>query len=326
MRLDVLASKPGFAQAGISGLNGPDHPRGFRDHLEGLLAGGPGSTELTIKLKPAEGLPVVKSSVTHAVVSSSAGRTVDLDGVRLSMFGGGATLVPGEWEVSWEGGSALTPGSAPPKGRSVTVDIQLPLEAFTPENNWSVSVWPRVQVSTRGIQTYTQMQIPLTVTLANPPRSSPYRLLQAGPLSGFGGGIAYVGGVDTTGRLGLEAQKTTMTKVDMDRTPTSETGHLGEEDVDLHPRTFESPQRDDSGYAYALIIETTDGRFARLEPPLQGQAPRYRDERIGGRDINAPGEPVAIHSAIGGQVVNMGVSGSNGNYRISAGVTPGADT
>ena len=95
--------------------------------------------------------------------------------------------------------------------------------------------------------------------------------------------------------------------------------------MDLHPRTFDFRGPDESGYAYALIVESADGRFARLEPPPPGREPRYRDERIGGRDINAPGEPVAIHSAIGGQVVNLGVAGTDGEFRILAGVTPGRD-
>ena len=216
MRLDVLASKPGFAQVGISGLNDPDHPRGFRDHLEGFLAGGPGSNALNVILTPAEGRPTVRSSVTHAIGVPSARGTVEVDGVRLSVYGGGTALAPGKWEVSWEGGSALVPGTEHPRGRSVSVDLQFPIDAFTPDNNWSLSVRPRVSVSHGGTRTYAQLPLPLTVRLAQPPESSPYRLIQAGPLRGFGGQVAYVGGVGATEGLELHAQKTTMTKVDLD--------------------------------------------------------------------------------------------------------------
>ena len=52
LRIDILASKPGFVQAGIDDLDSPAHPRGFRDHLEGFLASGPGSDDLTITLLP----------------------------------------------------------------------------------------------------------------------------------------------------------------------------------------------------------------------------------------------------------------------------------
>ena len=222
LRVDILASKPGFVQAGIDDLDSPAHPRGFRDHLEGFLAGGPGSDDLTITLHPR--------------------------------------------------------GTPPP---------------YAP-----------------------------TGASTDPIEPSPYRLVQGAPLFGFGGGMAYAGGIDATGKLGIHAQKTTITKVDLNRVPMSK---FGVEDVDLHPREFDVRKSDKSGYAYALIVETTDGRFGRLEPPLPGQTPRYLDEAIAGRDINAPNEPVAIHSAIGGQVVNLGVSGTDGEYRISAGTTPGLD-
>ena len=125
------------------------------------------------------------------------------------------------------------------------------------------------------------------------------------------------------GDWGYKRKKTTVAKVDLDRVPIGRDD--AGEDVDLHPREFDVREPDKSGYAYALIVEIADGRFTRLEPPPPGQTPRYLDEAIAGRDINAPNEPVAIHSAIGGQVVNLGVSGTDGEYRISAGATPGLD-
>ena len=317
MRVDVLASKPGFAQAGISGLGDPGHPRGFRDRLEGILTGGPGSSDLTITLQPGDGPLVVRSSLDHAV-APVVGRTVSVKDVRLSLFGKTLAGAPLQWEVSWQDGSewrsALSPGADIPQGRSVIVDLHLPVDAFKREHNYAVSVRPRVLIDAAGAGTYAEPPYALTVVLADPPVSSPYRLVQGGPLLGFGGQIPYAGGIDETNELALQAQKTTVTKVDLDRVPKIvpadnpalafkadgvDGDHAGE-DVDLHPRAFDVRKPDESGYAYALIAETADGRFGRLEPPLPGRTPRYRDEGISGRDINAPGEPVAIHSAIGG--------------------------
>lgn len=325
MRVDILVSKPGFVQAGIDDLDRSNHPRGFRDKLEGFLAGGPGSDDLIVTLRPGDTPPVVRSSINHAVVAAT-GETVDLKGVRLSLFGDAPAGAPLRWEVSWQDGpewrSALAPGSDAPQGRSVVVDLQFPVNAFEPENSehdYAVSVRPRVLINA-GLGTYATLPYALTVALADPPRSprsSPYRLIQGSPLLGFGGQT------DDTGQLGVQAQKTTVAKVDLDRVPIG--GDYAGEDEDLHPREFDIRPSDRNGYAYALIIKTPDGRFGRLEPTRPGQTPRYRDEGITGRDINASGEPVAIHSAIGGQVVNLGVAGTNGEYRISAGATPGLD-
>ena len=320
MRVDILASKPGFAQAGISGLDSPGHPRGFRDRLEGFLAGGPGSDDLTLTLQPGDGPPAVRSSLDHAV-APAVGQTVIVKDVRLSVFGKTPAGAPLHWEVSWQGNSALAPGSEAPKGRSVTVDLEFPADAFKPENQYTQTVSSRVLIDAAGTGTYVTLPHPLTVTLADAPRSR-YRLLQGAPLLGFGGQMVYAGGIDATGELGLQAQKTTVAKVDLDHVPRS---RFGREDVDLHPREFDVREPDESGYRYALIVETADGRFGRLEPPLPGQTSRYRDQDISGRDINAPGEPVAIHSAIGGRIVNLGVSGTDGEYRISVGTTPGLD-
>ena len=55
VRVDVLASKPGYVQAGIAQLDDAEHPRGFRDGLEGFLAGGPGTDRLTVVLEPRDG-------------------------------------------------------------------------------------------------------------------------------------------------------------------------------------------------------------------------------------------------------------------------------
>ena len=55
VRIEVLASKPGYVQAGIAQLDDAEHPRGFRDGLEGFLAGGPGTDRLTVVLEPRDG-------------------------------------------------------------------------------------------------------------------------------------------------------------------------------------------------------------------------------------------------------------------------------
>ena len=284
---------------------------------------------MTVTLRPGDTPPVVRSSINHAVVAAT-GETVDLKGVRLSLFGDAPAGAPLRWEVSWQDGpewrSALAPGSDTPQGRSVVVDLQFPVNAFEPENSehdYAVSVRPRVLINA-GLGTYATLPYALTVALADPPRSprsSPYRLIQGSPLLGFGGQI------DATGQLGVQAQKTTVAKVDLDRVPIG--GDYVGEDVDLHPRKFKIHNLSKRNeYAYALILKTPDRKFGRLELPSFGKTPLYQDDvekGITGRDINAPGEPVAIHSAIGGQIMNLGVAGTNGEYRISAGATPGLD-
>ena len=131
-RVDLMASKPGFAQGRIAGLNDldPPHPRGFRDRLNGFLAGGPGSEGLTISLAPA-GPPRVRSSVDH-VVAAATGGTVTVENVRLSLFGALPAGALPRWDPGWTGeSSAPAPDAAAPAGRSVTVDLSFPADAFT---------------------------------------------------------------------------------------------------------------------------------------------------------------------------------------------------
>ena len=87
VRVDVLASKPGYAQAGISGLDAFDHPRGFVDGLAGFLAGGPGTDRLSIILRPtAEDVaPVVTAVPGHGESNPSLVRPVY--GAALAGFG-----------------------------------------------------------------------------------------------------------------------------------------------------------------------------------------------------------------------------------------------
>ena len=334
-RVDLMASKPGFVQGRIAGLNDRDplHPRGFRDQLEGFLAGGPGTDALTVTLRPGDGPPRVRSSVDHAV-ASVAGGSVTVEDVRLSLFGPVPAGAPLRWDLYWTGdSSAPPPGAAAPAGRSVTADLRLPVEAFTPENNFTVAVRPRVLISADGEpDRHAVLPHALTVALADPPRASPYRLVHGGSVTGFGAhDLGYAGGAAATA---MQAQKTTMAIVDLDRVPLivagsnpalafDEDGMLGE-DVDLHPRTFGIPEGR-SEYAYRVIVPTPDGRLGRLESSAESR--RYNDTEhgISGRDINATGEPVAMHSTIGGQIVNLGTSGTDGEHRISAGAAPGMD-
>jgi hypothetical protein len=70
-----------------------------------------------------------------------------------------------------------------------------------------------------------------------------------------------------------------------------------------------------------------DGRFTPLAPTPLGQTPVYDDKNKGidGRNINDPGEPVRIFTSLGGRFCNLGVSATDGRYRISAGANPGKD-
>ena len=245
VRIDLFASKPGYEWSGISQLDDPSHPRGFRDNLGGFLAGGPGSDRLTVTLRPAS-------------------------------------------------------RNAP----TVSAEVRRP----PPEPDWC------------GGQVAAD--------------SSPYRFVQGTPLVGFGGeGVA--AGLPAETRQ-MQAQKTTVAVVDFDRVPLisaddnpslefSRDGATGE-DLDLHPREFDRRDRGSeagSEYAYRVIIERPDGSFGRLGPPTDGQPSRYPHDE--GRNLNAPGQAVAIHSAIGGSVVNLEVSSTDGEYRIWVGASPGLD-
>ena len=334
-RVDLMASKPGFAQGRIAGLNDLDplHPRGFRDRLEGFLAGGPGSDDLTIALRPGAGPPRVRSAVDH-VAAAATGGTVTVENVRLSLFGSlpaGARL---RWDPDWTGEQSVpAPGPTAPAGRSVTVDLSFPADAFTADNDFTVAVRPRALITADGEpDRYAVLPRPLTVTLADPPSAAPYRLVHGEPVAGFGAhDLGYAAGPEATA---MQAQKTTTAVVDLDRVPRIAPGTnpalnfdedgLEGEDVDLYPRTFQR-QRFSDGYRYSVIVPTPDRRFDRVEPPGQSRAYNDAEGGVSGRDIRVVGQPVAIHSAIGGQIVNLGTSGTDGEYRIWAGAAPGVD-
>lgn len=85
VRLNVLASKPGYVQAGIAQLDEANHPRGFRDGLEGFHAGGPGADRLTILLEP-QGT----AAAAGAVGSTPVGSTMGGEGARYRFAQGAA--------------------------------------------------------------------------------------------------------------------------------------------------------------------------------------------------------------------------------------------
>jgi hypothetical protein len=331
LRLNVLATKPGYPQAGLDQLDVPSHPRGFVDHLEGFLAGSPGSNDLTVVLRPSSAPPRVS-------VSRRAARAPILDGlvtvpaVTLALEG---TLAAGAqlgWDTLWDGDSATAPGPAVTgSGRRLTTDLQLPAVRFTVANNFSVAIKPRVAVD----GTWIAFDDWIVVTLDQGSAEPRHRLLQLYSLNGFGAEIPYTGAADPTGALALQAQKTMSAKVDVDRPPYigaaadptlnfDEDGLEGE-DIDLHPRSFAVKPASGDSYAYAEILPTPDTRFTELKPPSSGTIPAYNDDEhgIAGRNINEPGEPVVVFSAIGGQLVNLGAPGTDGKRRVSVGANPG---
>lgn len=192
----------------------------------------------------------------------------------------------------------------------------------------------------------------VVVTLQNvspPPNAGPYfnaNLVQGTVLQGFGAVAGSItDGVDVSGITALHAQKADVAIVDVDRPPLINgssnpsflfsldglTSAVGDdaEDTDLHPRTFTiySPGSNGNKWAYATINPVADSRFTLLTVPLPGQTPIYDDydKGISGRNVNAPGAPVRVYTAIGGRICNLGVSSTDGTRRISAGANPGRD-
>lgn len=349
LRLNLQATKPGYLTASIDGLNTPEDPRGYRDHLGGIVAG-PGTTNLvlTLRLPPAstqahvfthqQSLGVVARNGTAAVIGASVALVASVPASDLA------------WELEWQGvGSPPVPWSATGL-RQPTIDLDLPASAFTAANNFTLAYRARAyRMSDRTTIAWGDWVVVALQNAPPPPDASPYfnaTLLQGTPLQGFGavpGSVA--DGADPSGFTALHAQKTDMALVDVDRPPLIDsstnpsflfaldglTSAAGDdaEDTDLHPRTFTvyAPGANGNQWAYATINPTTDLRLAPLTPPRPGQTPTYddQDKGIAGRNINAPGEPVRIYTALGGRFCNLGVSSTDGTHRISAGANPGRD-
>lgn len=340
LRIDVLATKPGYAQGHIDKLDTADHPRGFVDHLDGFLAGGPGSSELTITVRPENILPRV--SVSPLVVRSSAVTGIVRVPLKLTLSGSIPAGVDLKWDPLWDGVTAQ-PSATPvtTRKRALTLELTLPVARFTTPScqpgppAWctssTVALKPRVQVGSSPEWIALDDWVIVTLDSSEPNQK---RIVQIVPLSGFGAEVPF-NGADPTGAVALQAQKTSSAKVDVDRPPyidpstnpslSLDDDGLPGEDLDLHPRSFVIHPSAGDSYAYAEILATPDTRYTKLAPPLPGQVPAYNDieQRIDGRDINAPGEPVQVFSAIGGQIGNLGSAGTDGRIRIRAGSAPG---
>ena len=153
---------------------------------------------------------------------------------------------------------------------------------------------------------------------------SRYRFVHGEPLVGFGAR-------DEPDPGALDAQKTTIAKVDLDRVPRIvarrneslrfDQDGLAGEDLDLYPRRLVAGSGPD-GYAYVVIQENPDGRLDRLGSRPDGGYV-YRDAGNTGRDVNGPSEPVVVHSSIGSRIVNLGMPATDGEYRLWVGAAPG---
>jgi hypothetical protein len=345
VRANVAAYKPGYVPATIDGLNTPMDPRGFRDGLGGILLGGPGTANirLTLRLPPPTTAPRVFTYQQNLPVTGSSGlaRVADAT-VALSASGMESDI---RWTLEWLGTASPTNWTVVGQ-RSPTISVSIPVSAFTLNNNFTVA-YRAVATSIATGQVIARGEW-VTVTLQNPGPPTNVNaywntvLVQGTVLTGFGAVAAPVIDPATNSPTAWHAQKTDVAKVDVDRSPLIDgrtnpsfefsldglTGNGDGEDTDLSPRTFNlhvPPSL--SRFAYADIVATPEGRFTVLAPPLPGQNPAYDDinNGISGRDINQPGEPVRIYTAIGGHFCNLGVSGANGSQRVSAGANPGKD-
>ena len=352
LRVNLQALKPGYLPATIDGLNTATDPRGYRDGLGGVVVGGVGTTNLVLTLR----LPSTNSPPQVLTYQQNV-NVVASNGVA-PVAGAGAALLAGvpdndiAWDLEWLGVASPPVAWSATGLRAPVINLNIPASAFTTTNNFTLAYRTRAyRISTAATLAYGDW---VTVTLQNPTPPagvSPYWntvLVQSTVLQGFGAVSGTVpDGRDPTGFTALHAQKTDPAKVDVDRPPLINpntnpsldfrsdglTNALDAsddaEDTDLFPRTFtiNAVGSKNNHWAYAEINPISDLRFTALAPPLQGQTPVYDDinKGIDGRDINAPAEPVRLYTALGGRFCNLGVSGSDGIQRVSAGPNPGVD-
>ncbi len=339
LRVNVVAYKPGYRPGTVEGLNTPADPRGFRDGLGGVLIGGPGTTNLTLTLRlPTTDAPPAIFTHQRAFHLTGANGVASLTGATVALLASAPDASIG-WDLEWLGVAAPPVPWSATGTRAPAIQIDIPLSAFTPGNNYTLAYRPRAYLIASGD----------TLALGNPPpppddfSDANWLLVQGTILQGFGAVPGSVtDGVDSTGITALHAQKTDVAIVDVDRPPLINagtnpsflfaqdglSGNADGEDTDLHPRIFSLwiPGSRNNQFAYAEIQETSDLRFTPLVPPPPGQPPAYNDvdNGISGRDLNAPNEPVRIFTALGGRLANLGESGTDGRYRISAGANPGS--
>ncbi|TBD34344.1 hypothetical protein [Rhizobium ruizarguesonis] len=332
LRVNVFATKPGYKQAGIGGLDQSTHPRGFVDHLEGFLAGGPGSEDLTIFLRPEVSQPRVSVSRHEATATATEGVVVVKD-LTLAIEGDVPEAADLRWDPLWIGDPAAAPGpTIATNQRAIIMDLKIPADQFTKNNNFSVALKPRVMIGAGPDWTTLDDWIVIKLDRAS---LEPRHLSQLYSLDAFGAADAPFAGPDPTGALGLQAQKTMSAKVDFDRPPLIDSGTnptlnfdkdgLIGEDPDLLPRSFLLHAASGDYYAYAEIVPTPDTKFTLLRPAAPGMTPEYDDieHGISGRDINQTGEPVLVFSAIGGHIANLGIRSSDGRFQLTGGVDPG---
>jgi hypothetical protein len=347
LRVNLQATKPGYLPAGIDGLNTQGDPRGYRDGLGGIVIGGPGMTNLVLTLAlpaPATAPQLYTYQQNFSLFASNS--VAQLNGAGLALVAG----VPDTdiaWELEWRGIAPPPVAWSASGSRAPIINLDIPVSAFTISNNFTLAYRARAySLSSSNTLAYGDW---VTVTLldpAPPPAVNPYWntvLVQGTVLQGFGAVAPPEMGSNSW--TYLHAQKTDCAKVDVDRPPLIDPAtnpdldftldgfddHIDDgEDTDLSPRDFKIHRAGEynNQWAYAEIIPTPDLRFTALVPPAQGQIPTYDDvnKGIDGRDLNQPGEPVRVFTALGGRVCNLGVSASNGSLRVSAGANPGVDT
>ncbi len=349
LRINLQASKTGYLLAGIDGLNTAGDPRGYRDNLGGIVPG-PGSSNLvlTLRLPPPEVTARVYTHQQEIGVTAVNG-FASISEASVALVAGLSESEIG-WELEWQGAATPPVAWSALGQRQPTINLSIPSSAFSAANNYTLAYRARAYRIPGGSTLALGDWVVVTLrNVAPPPDASPYfnaTLVQGTILQGFGAVAGSVAdGVDATGFTALHAQKTDSAIVDVDRPPlingdsnpsfgfaldglTSASGDDAE-DTDLHPRTFTiyGPGENGNRWAYATINPISDLRLALVAAPMPGQTPVYDDydKGISGRDINAPGAPVRLYTAIGGRLCNLGVSSTDGSHRISAGANPGRD-
>ena len=348
VQINLAASKPGYLPGSIDNLNSVGDPRGFRDGLGGILVGGAGTANLTITLRlpSIDTLPTIFThQQTFSLIASNG----------VAPLTGGSEAFLGSnpdselcWDLEWLGVDSPPVEWSTTGTRAPAVNLEIPTSAFSITNNFTLAYRTRAKLCANGSVLATGQWV--TVAIQNPmhpTNASPFwntLLVQGTLLQGFGA-IAPPD-IGTNSSTGLHAQKTDVSKVDVDRPPLinpdqnpaflfsldglTEAGNGETEDSDLHPRTFtiHAARTYGNEYAYAEILPIPDGRYMPLRPPLPGQgAGDYDDinQGIDGLNIYGVAEPVRIYTAIGGRICNVGVSATDGRFRVSAGANPGRD-
>lgn len=246
IRVNIVATKPGFPPSTIDGLNTPDDPRGYRDGFQGIIPGdqtlirsGTSTLEYTITLRqpPSGLLGILKNAAfftggaallfqptTGSVnayprmfTASSTSGNVIIDNLQLTYRG---SLPPGvtesqiRWQFDGDGASTITSVPAIISGRAPIVRLSIPESSFTSANRYMIGLRPKAVLGS----TTTELKFEdwVVIVLANPPPGSVSQtfLIQGSILTGFGGFPQ-----TDPNKLALHGQKTDVSKVDIDRPP-----------------------------------------------------------------------------------------------------------